>query len=258
MGSFKKFLTENEELLTQIMDIVDGLDEEELEEFGEYLYYEFFDDEESDEDDYDFFDVEDVKSMINELGQEFYEDILDMLEEIEDESDDDEEDEEDEEDELEEGSPLQDLKKMIGKKLWHKNYAVALDMMKKTGKSAADVARMILHVDARELQTAYDRLNEACGTCPNPDDCDICDDLDEGISRIMKTKNMNKKKRKFMATSKAELRKTKVKRKQAARKNKAKAKRYYKANKKKIAAYQKSRAAAIKKGKHKVKMRRKA
>lgn len=84
------------------------------------------------------------------------------------------------------------------------------------------------------------------------------EEMSEGVSRRMASKNRNRKKRKFMANSKAALRKTAVARKRAARQNKAKKKRYYKANKTKIAAYQKSRNDNIKKGKHKVKMRRKA
>lgn len=90
------------------------------------------------------------------------------------------------------------------------------------------------------------------------DDTEDLENVEEGVGRRMLTKNFNRKKRKFMATSKAQLRRTKVKRKQDARKTKAARKRYYRANKVKIAAYQKSRAAAIKKGKHKVKVRRAA
>ena len=86
------------------------------------------------------------------------------------------------------------------------------------------------------------------------DDCE--DDLEEGASRRMKTTAFNKKKRKFMGNSKADLRKTKTDRKRSNRANKQKRKRYYKANKQKISKYQKSRANAIKKGKHTVKKRR--
>ena len=84
------------------------------------------------------------------------------------------------------------------------------------------------------------------------------DDLEEGVTRRMVAKNMNRKKRKFMKNSKAMMRRTKAVRKRLARKTKAKRRRYYRANKVKIAAYQKSRSAAIKKGKHKVKLRRAA
>jgi Mg2+ and Co2+ transporter CorA len=87
---------------------------------------------------------------------------------------------------------------------------------------------------------------------------DVTEEMREAVSRIMKQKNKNRKKRKFMSNSKADLRKTKAKRKKDARLNKAKRKRYYRANKAKISAYQKSRSAAIKKGTHKVKKRRSA
>lgn len=87
---------------------------------------------------------------------------------------------------------------------------------------------------------------------------EIEDDLEEGVSRIMKQKNMNRKKRKFMSLSKAKLRQQTASRKKKNRTTKSSRKRYYRANKQKIAAYQKSRRQAIKKGKHKVKMRRSA
>ena len=89
-----------------------------------------------------------------------------------------------------------------------------------------------------------------------PDELDLDDDLDEAVSRRMKTSDMNKNKRKYMNLSKSKYRQGKAERKKAARKNKAAAKRYYRANKKKIQAYQKSRSAAIKSGKHKVKVRK--
>jgi hypothetical protein len=84
------------------------------------------------------------------------------------------------------------------------------------------------------------------------------DAMDEATGRRMKTTNMNRKKRKFMKNTKADLRKTKSSRKKSARANKSKRKRNYRANKVKIASYQKSRSSAIKKGKHKVKSRRNA
>lgn len=82
------------------------------------------------------------------------------------------------------------------------------------------------------------------------------EEMDEAVSRRMKSSDYQRKKRKYMQVSKSELRRTKAKRKIAARKSKAKRKRYYKANKQKIAKYQQSRAEAIKKGKHKPKQRR--
>lgn len=84
------------------------------------------------------------------------------------------------------------------------------------------------------------------------------DETNEGVSRILKNTNKNKKARKFVANSKADLRKTAAVRKRGNRENKSKNKRYFRANKNKIASYQKSRSAAIKKGTHKVKKRRSA
>jgi len=81
-------------------------------------------------------------------------------------------------------------------------------------------------------------------------------ELEEGVSRIMKKSNQNRKKRKFMKNSKAQLRKTKSVRKKLNRQSRSKRKRYGRANKAKKASYQKSRSAAIKKGKHIVKRRR--
>ena len=87
------------------------------------------------------------------------------------------------------------------------------------------------------------------------DDC-MCDDMTEAVTGFMKSSAKNKKKRKFMGNSKAEMRKTKAVRKRAARANKSKGKRYYKANKKKIASYSKDRNKKIKKGAHIVKKRK--
>lgn len=119
--------------------------------------------------------------------------------------------------------------------------------------SKEDILAMVKELGPDMYEEILDMMEEEV-----EDNDDIETEIEEGVSRIMRTKNMNKKKRKFMSNSKADLRRTKTKRKQKARKDKAKRKRYYRANKKKIAAYQKSRAAAIKKGKHKVKVRRKA
>lgn len=89
------------------------------------------------------------------------------------------------------------------------------------------------------------------------EECDEeSDDLEEGMARVMKKSNMNKKKRKFMTKSAAEMRKTKSVRKKENRKKLAKTKRNYRANKMKIKSYQASRTAAIKKGKHTTKIRK--
>lgn len=123
------------------------------------------------------------------------------------------------------------------------------------------------HEDEFELSDIEDMLNSLHGTdalshvlellgYSEDDIADLEDGLEEGTSRVFKAANRNKKKRNFMANSKADMRKTKASRKQAARQNKTKNKRYYKANKKKIASYQKSRNKAVKKGTHTVKVRR--
>lgn len=192
MGSFKKFLNEQEDLLKEINAILDDMCESDLDDFGYALYFEFFEDEPGEEDDLALFERSDVDEMISILGPDMYEFILDLLEEMP--VSDDEDDQEDE----------------------------------------------------------FDSGND------DMEDSDGDGDVSEGVGRRMIQKNMNRKKRKFMKNSKAMMRRTKAARKKLARKNRAKKKRYYRANKVKIAAYQKSRAAAIKKGKHKVKLRRAA
>lgn len=83
-------------------------------------------------------------------------------------------------------------------------------------------------------------------------------ELDEAVSRKMKQGSFNRKKRLFMTKSKAELRKTAQQRKRKNREDRSSNRAYRRANKKKIQSYQKSRALAIKKGKHNVKLRRKS
>jgi len=92
----------------------------------------------------------------------------------------------------------------------------------------------------------------------SPGNVEESEDLDEAVSRRMKVGQMNRKKRKFMKNTKADMRKTKAQRKKKARQDRTKRKRHYRANKQKIASYQKSRSVAIKKGKHKTKLRRTA
>jgi hypothetical protein len=221
---------ETTDLKMQIDIELSELSDEELDEFGSVLHGEFFDEDDEFED--DVYTREDIDVMIAELGEEFFEDILDMLEEIED---------------LEEKSINHEIKMFFNKALMKKNYMMALDHMKISGKNAADSAKIFKGVDARELQKMYDGMI-----------AEDIEDLEEAVSRRMKAQNRNRKKRKFMQTSRAELRRTKQKRKIQARKSKQSRKRYYRANKNKIKNYQKSRADAIKKGTHKVKVRRKA
>lgn len=114
-----------------------------------------------------------------------------------------------------------------------------------------DIDVMIAELGEEFFEDILDMLEEI-------EDEEMDEEMDEAVSRRMKSQNRNRKKRKFMQTSRAELRRTKQKRKIQARKTKQARKRYYRANKNKIKNYQKSRAEAIKKGTHKVKVRRKA
>ena len=115
-----------------------------------------------------------------------------------------------------------------------------------------------MYIDILDLLLPSDEDDNEMDDDDSEDDYEEGDGLGEGVSRRMSGRRMNRKRRKFMKISKSMLRRTKVKRKQLARKNRAKAKRYYRANKVKIASYQKSRNTAIKKGKHRVKLRRQA
>lgn len=87
---------------------------------------------------------------------------------------------------------------------------------------------------------------------------EIDNTLMEGVSRRMLPSHLNHKRRKFMKKSRAVLRREKTKRKRLNRLTRMKRKRYYKANKLKIKAYQKSRRSMIKRGRHIVKLRRRA
>ena len=84
------------------------------------------------------------------------------------------------------------------------------------------------------------------------------EDMSEGVSRVMKAKNLNRKKRKFFQKSAATLRKERVKRVKKNRENRASRRAYTRVNKAKLKAYQKSRATFMKKGKHFKKIRRQA
>ena len=84
------------------------------------------------------------------------------------------------------------------------------------------------------------------------------EDMSEGVSRVMKAKNLNRKKRKFFQKSAATLRKERAKRVKKNRENRASRRAYTRVNKAKLKAYQKSRATFMKKGKHFKKIRRQA
>lgn len=84
------------------------------------------------------------------------------------------------------------------------------------------------------------------------------EEIDEGVSRVMKAKNANRKKRKFFQKSAATLRRERAKRVKKNRENRAGRRAYTRVNKAKLKAYQKSRATFMKKGKHFKKVRRQA
>ncbi len=84
------------------------------------------------------------------------------------------------------------------------------------------------------------------------------EDLEEAVGRVLKTTNINRKKRKFFKKSAAVLRREKAARMKQNRLTKASRKAYRRVNTAKLKAYQKSRKTFIKKGAHKVKIRRKA
>lgn len=83
-------------------------------------------------------------------------------------------------------------------------------------------------------------------------------DLEEAVGRVLKTSNINRKKRKFFKKTAAVLRREKAARMKQNRLTKASRKAYRRVNAAKLKAYQKSRKTFIKKGAHKVKIRRKA
>lgn len=81
-------------------------------------------------------------------------------------------------------------------------------------------------------------------------------EVSEGVSRVMKAKRRNMKKRKFFKKSAATLRKERTQRIKSNRMNRASRKAYTRVNKNKLKSYQKSRATFMKKGKHFAKVRR--
>ena len=90
------------------------------------------------------------------------------------------------------------------------------------------------------------------------EDLGLDEDVNEGVSRIMKVKKLNRKKRKFFTKSAASLRKERAARVKKNRLNRADRKAYQRINKAKIKGYQKSRANFMKKGRHFKKIRRQA
>lgn len=241
---FKTFLTENEEILAKIQSILDEMDSEELDDFGTYLVDMFMDDLPEDEYDQDF-TKEDVLEMIKALGYDFYDEILDELSELEDDWDED-------------GKTNEAVSK-------YKQIKQVYDVVMELGPNAKFVD-IITHLgnvkDTTKLSTKeFERYGDLVQMALDADvikkdKAGYCVNMNESVSRRMKTTNYNRKKRKFMQVSRSELRQTRSERRKKARQTRSKRKRYYRANKQKVAAYQKSRREAIKKGKHKVKKRR--
>ncbi len=250
MGKFKKYLKENEDLLQQIYDILDELSDEELDDFGLMLADEFLDVDEDDIE--DTFDMEDIKGIIDELSSDMYEDILELLstEEVED--------------------PTSDLgdwdyEETSGNE--YKNrievYETTIEVLDESGKGDSKEYQEFLKkaiakfggtgVDFDSVpEDKRDELGDYIDKNWVSDD----EELDEKVARIMKKKNMNRKKRLFQKKNKSQLRRGKNARKIQARKDKPKRKRNFRKNKKKIQGYRKTRAKAIKKGTHKVRLRR--
>jgi hypothetical protein len=59
---------------------------------------------------------------------------------------------------VKEGSPIEDLKKIVASKVYKKEYLMALKMMKDEAISAADAARRFMHVDARTLDAMAEKI----------------------------------------------------------------------------------------------------
>lgn len=114
-----------------------------------------------------------------------------------------------------------------------------------------------------EIENYSDDFNTELPWNPEIDDDDFSEfsasefsDVSEKVTPRFKNTSINRKRRKFMAHSKAYLIRTKAKRRLMNLKKRQKRRKYYKINKIRIKKYQKSRANAIKKRGHKVKIRR--
>lgn len=124
-----------------------------------------------------------------------------------------------------------------------------------------DIKNMLVLIiqQCSELNDAENIIDNLLDDLSYDEQCNEFDNtLIEGVSRRMLPSHLNHKRRKFMKKSRAVLRREKTKRKRLNRLTRMKRKRYYKANKLKIKAYQKSRRSMIKRGRHIVKLRRRA
>lgn len=186
-------------------------------------------------------EIEEIKELLSELGDEELDELGSVLYDLFF-------DEEDDFEESEEDFDLEDILDMA-KTLGQSGYEIIKDLMQE------DPDYDDLEDDGYAEQTAEFNQKYFKDEITNIEFEE--EELDEaGIQRRMQAKNMNKKKRKFMAIRKSQFKRTAPKRKRIARQNRQKNKRYRRANKHKIKQYQKSRSLAIARGRHKVKIRR--
>lgn len=132
-----------------------------------------------------------------------------------------------------------------------------IEMIKELGSEASDDEE-IADIYSFILELLLPEDFENSKDLDSDDDYEEYDegDVSEGVSRVMKTKKLNRKKRKFFTKSAATLRKERAKRVKTNRINRASRKAYTRVNKAKLKSYQKSRAKFMKKGKHFTKVRR--
>ena len=130
----------------------------------------------------------------------------------------------------------------------------AVEMIKELGEESYGFILELLLPDDFEAEDDSDYTEVEY----NLDDLKDSDELEEAVGRVLKTANINRKKRKFFKKTAAVLRREKASRMKKNRLTKASRKAYRRVNAAKLKAYQKSRKTFIKKGAHKVKIRRKA
>lgn len=122
-------------------------------------------------------------------------------------------------------------------------------MIDAIGSDSYNVIATIISSESETLEDIFDEIDSII-------DVDLTESLLEAlVSKRMKVGNMNRA-RVFMKVTRAKLRATKANRRVQLRKTKHKRKAKYRKNKHRIKAYAKSRATAIKSGKHIVKRRR--
>lgn len=132
-----------------------------------------------------------------------------------------------------------------------------IEMIKELGlESESEDEKVQIYSFILDLLLPEDFENSKCLDYDNEPECQ--EEISEGVSRVMKAKNRNMKKRKFFIKSAAALRKERAKRVKKNRENRASRRAYTRVNKAKLKAYQKSRATFMKKGKHFKKIRRQA